>query len=57
MVGRKAETSLFAALRFLQRPAQLGDAAARLPLGAKLPTLICQNAQMHGGFRTKRIGG
>jgi hypothetical protein len=46
MVGRKAETSLFAALRFLQRPAQLGDAAARLPLSAKLPPLIRQQPQM-----------
>lgn len=42
--GRSA--FLFPALRFLQRPAQLGDAAPRLPFSAKLPPLIGQNAQM-----------
>ena len=46
---------LVPALRFLQGTAQLGDAAACLPFSAELPPLICQNAQMRGGFRTKRI--
>ena len=44
---------LVPALRFLERPAQLGDAAPGLSLGAELPPLICQNAQMHGGFRAE----
>ena len=46
---------LVPALRFLQGAAQLGDAAASLPLGTELPTLICKNAQMRGRFRAKRI--
>ena len=46
---------LVPALRFLERPAQLGYAAAGLPLGTELPPLICQNPQMRGCFRTKRI--
>jgi hypothetical protein len=43
------------ALGFLQGAAQLGDAAARLPFGAELPTLIGKQAQMRGRFRAKRI--
>ena len=46
---------LVPALRFLQGTAQLGDAAAGLPFSAELPTLICQNAQMRGSFRAKRL--
>jgi len=46
---------LVPALRFLERPAQLGYAAASLPLGTELPTLICKNAQMRGRFRAKRL--
>ena len=46
--------ALFPALRFLQRPAQLGDAAPRLPFRAKLAPFLGQNAQMCRRFNLQR---
>ncbi len=47
--------ALFPALRFLERPAQLGNPAAGLTFGTELPPLIGKHPQMSRRFRAKRI--